>query len=206
MTTAPRSTKEFGDYGLNVAFTSARRTYEKMETSCDFSRTRSIKPRGMSSIFFVGTLTERELYLADPYFMPYLDEKKRADSDLVQLYLELFSATTGRSLRILCAQKKRDDARPWWSNYPETLTNHVSVRAFLKLDEHNPDRHKRGFHDRYLITPEREVAITHSLNGWCEDGVTFINLPYGVYRAEAEQLWSMDFRTDAARLFAEEIR
>ena len=146
------------------------------------------------------------LYLADPYFMPYLQEKTGADSDLVQLYLQLFAATTGRSLRILCAQKKKDDARPWWANYPRTLTNHVSVRAFLKRDEHNPDKYKRGFHDRYLITPEREIVITHSFNGWCEDGVTFIGLPYEVYRAEAEQLWSMDFESDTTRLFVEEIR
>ena len=145
------------------------------------------------------------LYLADPYFMPYLDEKKRADSDLVQLYLELFAATTGGSLRILCAQKKNDDARPWWTNYPETLMNHVGVKAFFKRDEHNPDRLKRGFHDRYLITPEREIILTHSFNGWCEDGVTFINLPYEVYRAEAEQLWSMDLESDTERLFVEEI-
>ena len=146
------------------------------------------------------------LYLADPYFMPYLDEKKGTDSDLVQLYLELFAATTGRSLRILCTQKKKDDVRPWWLNYPETLTNHVSVRVFLKRDEHDPGKHKRGFHDRYLITPEREIVITHSFNGWREDGVTFINLPYGVYRAEAEQLWSMDFQTDTAGCLVEEIR
>ena len=145
------------------------------------------------------------LYLADPYFMPYLEEKKGADADLVQLYLELFAATTGRSLRILCAQKKRDAARPWWSNYPKTLKNHVSVRAFLKRDEQNPDRRKRGFHDRYLITPEREIIITHSFNGWCEDGVTFLRLPYGMYRAEAEQLWSMDLESDTERLFVEEI-
>ena len=146
------------------------------------------------------------LYLADPYFMPYLREKTAADSDLVQLYLQLFAATTGRPLRILCAQKKKGDARPWWANYPETLTNHVSVRAFLKRDEHSPDKQKRGLHDRYLITPEREIVLTHSFNGWCEHGVTFICLPYGVYRAEAEQLWSMDLESDTAHLFVEEIR
>ena len=80
-----------------------------------------------------------------------------------------------------------------------------AFEAFLKRDEHNPDRRKRGFHDRYLITPEREIIITHSFNGWCEDGVTFISLPYGVYRAEAEQLWSMDLESDTERLFVEEI-
>ena len=47
-----------------------------------------------------------------------------------------------------------------------------------------------GFHDRYLITPDREILITHSFSGWNADGVTFVTLPYGVYRAEAEQLWA----------------
>lgn len=146
------------------------------------------------------------VYLADPYFMPYQQEKTRADSDLVQLYLQLFAATTGRSLRILCAQKKNGDARPWWANYPETLTKQVSVRAFLKRDEYNPGKHKPGFHDRYLITPEREIVFTNSFNGWCKHGVTFIGLPYKVYRAEAEQLWSMSCESDTTRLFVEEIR
>ena len=64
---------------------------------------------------------------------------------------------------------------------------------------------KRGFHDRYLITPERETVITHSFNGWHEAGVTFIGLPYGVYRAEAEQLWSMKLEADTERLWVQEI-
>ena len=145
------------------------------------------------------------LYLADPYFMPYMQEKTGAYSDLVQIYLELVAATTGRSLRILCAQKKEHDTRPWWANYPETLTNHVSVRAFLKRDEDNPDESKHGFHDRYLITPEHEIIITNSLNGWCKHGVTFIRHRYGVYRAEAEQLWSMDLESANEPLFVEEI-
>ena len=145
------------------------------------------------------------LYLADPYFTPYLNERTEADSNLVQLYLQLFAATTGRSLRILCAQKKQGDARPWWASYPETLTNHVRVRTVLKHDVHNPSKLKRGFHDRYLITPEREIVMTHSFNGWCEDGVTFITLPFEVYRAEAEELWSMELESDTARVFVGEI-
>ena len=145
------------------------------------------------------------LYLADPYFMPYLNEEIEAESDLVQLYLQLFAATTGRSLRILCAQKKQVDARPWWANYPETLTNHVRVRTVLKRNMHNPGKHKPGFHDRYLITPEREIVMTHSFNGWCVDGITFITLPFEVYRAEAEELWSMDFESDTAPVFVEEL-
>ena len=145
------------------------------------------------------------LYLADPYFMPYLNEETEADSDLVQLYLQLFAATTGRSLRILCAQEKHGEARPWWANYPETLTNHVRVRTVLKHDIRNPGKHKRGFHDRYLITPEHEIVMTHSFNGWCEDGVTFVTLPFEVYRAEAEEFWSMDFESATPPVFVEDL-
>ena len=145
------------------------------------------------------------LYLADPYFTPYLNERTAGDSDLVQLYLEMFAATTGLSLRILCAQMKQDDTKPWWSNYPKTLTHHVSVRTFLKRNKDNPDERKRGFHDRYLITPEHESIITNSFNGWRGHGVTFISRSYGVYRAEAEKLWAMDLQSTTEPLLVEEI-
>ena len=146
------------------------------------------------------------LYLADPYFMPYLDEKPGSDSILlVQLYLELFAATTGRPLLILCAQRKQGHDRPWWSNYPEILSNHVSVRTFLKRNENDPNERKRGFHDRFLVTPEREIVITHSINGWRNDGVTFLSFPYGVYRAEADKLWAMDLQSTNEPLWVEEI-
>ena len=146
------------------------------------------------------------IYLADPYFMPYLDERKEPHSNLVQLYLECFSATVGRPLQILCGQQKHVDTRPWWSAYPATLRNHVSVRTFLKREGHNPAKPKPGFHDRYLVTPEREIIMTHSFNGWHEGGVTFISLPYGVYRTEAENLWSMDLQSVAEPLLVQEIR
>ena len=145
------------------------------------------------------------LYLGDPYFRPFLDEKTGEDSDLVQLYLELFAATTGRSLRILCAQKKQGSVRPWWTKYPKPLTNHVSVRAFFKHDRDNPDESKPGFHDRYLITPEHEIIITNSLNGWRESGVTFIIHSHGVYRAEADTLWALDLQSATESLWVEEI-
>ena len=80
------------------------------------------------------------------------------------------------------------------------LARHVSVRSFMKHD-----RKTAGFHDRYLITPEREILISHSLNGWCRDGVTFVSLPYGVYRAEAERLWGMDIESDAEALWVREV-
>ena len=61
------------------------------------------------------------------------------------------------------------------------------------------------FHDRYLITPEREIIITNSFNGWPKHGVTFVSLPYGVYRAEAERLWSMDIESTKVPLLIREI-
>lgn len=140
------------------------------------------------------------LYLADPYFELYLDESKPENSDLVQLYLEIFAATVGRSLLILSCQKKLDDTRPWWFHYGEKIKRHITVRTFLKHD-----LHKTGFHDRYLITPEREIIITSSLNGWRQEGVTFISHPHSVYRAEAKLLWEMGLQSDTARLFVEEI-
>ena len=91
-------------------------------------------------------------------------------------------------MNILCA-KEHDpgDPPPWWSALPEQLTAHVGVRAFLSRDGKSA-----GFHDRYLITPKREIIITHSFSGWHKDGVTFASLPYDVYRADAERLWNMD--------------
>ena len=123
----------------------------------------------------------------------------------MQLYLELFAATTGRPLRILCAQTKRGNSPPWWTPYPKSLTNHVSVRTFFKRDQDNPDESKRGFHDRYLITPEHETILTNSLNGWREHGVTFISHPQGVYRAEADNLWALGLQSATESLWAEEI-
>lgn len=144
------------------------------------------------------------LYWVDPYFEPYLNDTAAAKSELVQAYLELFAATTGRLLRILCGQQ-RSDCQPWWVKYPKDITKHVSVRTFRQRDERRPGQLKPGFHDRYLITPERETVMTNSLNGWRDNGVTFISLPFDVYRAEAEQLWSMELESVAERLLVEEI-
>ena len=84
---------------------------------------------------------------------------------------------------------------------PKALTNHVTVRAFLQRS----DPPKPGFHDRYLITPEREILITNSFNGWLKHGVAFASLPYGVYRAEANQLWAMDVSSPSTPLVVREV-
>ena len=149
------------------------------------------------------------IYLADPYFMTQLKKENEA-----KLYPALFAATAGRPLRILCA--KKSDAEPWWLEYPDQITAHVSVRAFFrqKMDEeeelltdgaHNKNEYESGFHDRYLITSKHETIITHSISGWTKDGVTFARLPYNVYRAEAKKLWEMDIESTTADLFVQKI-
>ena len=137
------------------------------------------------------------IYLADRHFMaPFPKDKKE---QLEKLYLDIFAATTDRPLLILCTQKDYNPP-PWWSIYPNYLTRHVRVRTFLEHADNRP-----GFHDRYLVTPEHEVLITHSLNGWPTDGVTFVRLPYNIYRAEAERLWSLDIKSIVSPLLVREI-
>ena len=133
--------------------------------------------------YFLGLLSrhsysEEPIYLADPYFMA-----RGSTETETKLYLGMFDASVGRPLRILCGH--RGSGKPWWSGYPDLLTNHVTVRAFTSRD-------RPAFHDRYLITPDREIVITNSLNGWSTRGVTFASPPHGLYRVEAESFWSMD--------------
>ncbi len=142
------------------------------------------------------------IYLADPYFETQLPSDARRHQDLRKIYLDIFAATAGTPLRILCAKKKpaQGEPPPWWSACPEQITAHVRVRSFRSQDGRTD-----GFHDRFLITPRREFIISHSFNGWHNHGVTFVSLPYNVYRAEAEQLWSMDVGSPTADLLVSEI-
>lgn len=116
--------------------------------------------------------TRRPVYFADPYFMHSLGERHE-----IELCLKMFVATSDAALRILCGKKGGEQLPEWWSDCPRSMRSRVGVRR-------NP-----GFHDRCLVTPEREILITHSINRW-DDGVTFVKLQYGVYRAEAEKLWN----------------
>lgn len=157
--------------------------------------------------YFVGLLRrdanqKTPIYLADPYFMTQLAGDSGTDLSLKKLGIDIFAATAGTPLRILCAMKRQDldEPPPWWSSLPGQITGHVSVRSFLSRKGERP-----GFHDRYLITPKREIIITHSLNGWHSQGVTFASLPYDVYRAEAERLWSIDPASTTSGLLVQEI-
>ena len=150
---------------------------------------------------FIGLLqresdTQGPIFLADPYFMNYLKAR-----DGHKLYLRMFSAATAdRPLHILCVDSEIARSAPWWTTYPKDLTRHVHVRSFLRRGDMGP-----GFHDRYLIAPERETVITHSFNGWFTDGVTFASHPHGVYRAEAQRLWDMEVGSTTTPLLVRKI-
>ena len=135
------------------------------------------------------------VYLADRYFVSDVGGVKG-----VQLYADMLAATIGRELRVLCTQRPCNHPHPWWQNLPTHLTRHLKVRCFFTHGSHPAP----AFHDRYLITPKRETLLSHSLNGWIRDGVTFVTLPYGVYRTEADLLWSMDVNSLNAPLLVEE--
>ena len=148
--------------------------------------------------FFIGllhrhTYSTEPLFITDPYFL------KDQES---QLYLRIFEVTIGRKLQILCSPKKWDNqTNSWWSRYPTIVTNHVTVRILLPQDER-----KSVLHDRYLITGDREILVSNSFNGWRKDGVTFVSLPYGVYRAEAEKWWSLGLGMTPCGILVHEVK
>ena len=131
------------------------------------------------------------IYFADPYFMDRLKGEMGA-----KLYLDMFAATAGQNLRILCCHGEEESSQAWWTNYPSPVVSHVQVRSFLSSCRDKDGKPKPAFHDRFMITPEREVIITHSINGWPTGGVTFATIPYNIYRGEAEWLWSLDIHQD----------
>ena len=137
--------------------------------------------------FFTGLLhrytnSDEPLYLSDPYFMSIGPGDPESE-----LYLRIFEATSGGLLRILCSPKERTGPmKPWWSSYPTFLTSHVTIREIV-----GPRGTVTAIHDRYLVAGDNEILISNSFTGWRHDGVTFVGLPYGVYRAEAEKWWSL---------------
>ena len=138
--------------------------------------------------FFLGLLrqhtsSQEPIYLADPYFMSIDPGDPES-----WLYVRLFEATNGLPLQILSSPKKETGlVRPWWSSYPTALISHVTVRELF-----SPRENETVFHDRYVVTGDGEILMSNSFNGWRKDGVTFVSLPYGVYRAEAEKWWSLN--------------
>ena len=135
------------------------------------------------------------IYLADRYF---LEAFKSGEN--FQFSTEVLEATRGREFRVLCTQSPSNQKSRWWKELPSGFTHHLVVRCFRTQA---PDL-KPAFHDRYLITPQNEVLLTHSLNGWSSDGVTFVTLPYGVYRERAEHFWSMALESTNTEFYVEE--
>ena len=120
------------------------------------------------------------IYLADRYFLdPGKDPKSTQ-----HLYADVQGASLGLERWVLCTEPPNAHPNPWWSRFPTHMTTHLKVRSVY-------NNGRPAFHDRYLITPQRETLLTNSLNGWAIYGVTFATLPYGVYRAEAMHLWSL---------------
>ena len=102
------------------------------------------------------------LYLADPHFMSldHGDPEKR-------LYLGMVEAMAGRPLRVLCAPLVPE--RPWWTSFPNLVTDRITVRAFVTQRGGG-----RAFHDRYLIAADTEILITNSFNGWSSGGLPLL--------------------------------
>ena len=151
--------------------------------------------------FFLSLLADSRhsdgpIYLADPYFM-----QRDFDNTNERVYSSMFSTTKEQHLRILCGQRNVDS---WLSKYPSILTNHVAVRSVTSKDGKGQDR--PAFHDRYLIAPNKEIIVTHSINGWHDQGVTFATLSYGVYRAEAEEFWTLEVGRNNNGVLVEEIK
>ena len=107
----------------------------------------------------------------------------------------------GQELKILCGGGNADG---WLSGYPSVLASHVAVRSFTSKNGRGED--KPAFHDRYLIIPDKEIIITHSINGWQDHGVTFATLPYGVYEAQAAELWSLTIGDNSNGVHVQEIK
>ena len=113
----------------------------------------------------------------------------------------MFAATRGQELRILCGGGNADG---WLSEYPSVLAGHVTVRSFTRKNSRGED--KPAFHDRYLIIPDKEIIITHSINGWHVHGVTFATLPYGVYEAQVQELCSLNIGDNSNGVHVREIK
>lgn len=135
------------------------------------------------------------VYLADPCFGGDFSEVGFA-----KLFADLCAAINQQPLRVLSAARRPPDGPPWWAHDLGKSRADVRVRSFV-----NRTSERRCLHDRYLITPAREILMTNSLHRWGRLGVTFVSLPYGTYRAEAERLWGLEPDTPTADVIVREF-
>ena len=137
--------------------------------------------------------SEGPIYFADPRFMG-----RRLGDTEVKLLTAILAESKGRPLNILLGRHWQEGRK---LGYPGPLVAKAAVRSFTRTD----GRGGPAFHDRYLITPAGETLITNSVNGWGKHGVTFNCLSHGVYKAQAEYLWSLTTDTDVNGILAEEV-
>ena len=137
--------------------------------------------------------SEGPIYFADPHFMG-----EKPDNTEVKLLTAILAESGGRPLNILLGQHWKKGRK---LGYPRPLVAKAAVRSFTSAGE----RGGPAFHDRYLITPAGETLITNSVNGWGSHGVTFNRLSHGVYRAEAEYLWSLTTGAEGNGVLAEGV-
>ena len=126
----------------------------------------------------------------DPYFIGESETE-------VKVLTAILSEARGQRLNILCGRWEGSQRL----TYPKSLIAQATVRSFTSAD----GRGRPAIHDRYLITPAGETIITNSVNGWREDGVTFHTSPYEVYRAETEQLWSLNAGVNGDDVLVKEV-
>ena len=140
-----------------------------------------------------GNSSDGPIYFADPYFMG----ESPNDAE-VKLLTTILSESKSQPLHILLGQHWKKGRK---LGYPRPLVAKAAVKSFTRQGE----RGGPAFHDRYLITPAGETLITNSVSGWGKHGVTFNRLSYGVYRAQAEYLWSLTIGADGNGVLAEEV-
>ena len=110
------------------------------------------------------------IYLADPHFETHIKGNKGNRLERKRIYLDIFAATAGTPLHVLCAKELPGKGMPppWWHTCPRQLTDHIQVRSFRServpdQNVHSQDGRRNGFHDRFLITPKREIMVSHSI-------------------------------------------
>ena len=180
-----------------------RRSHQRQDTARRERRLARFGPSDFAAAtdYFIERLTSYEdprkpIYVGEPYFM-----KAGTKSDIMDFYLRIFSATSSRPLNVLCGVVDEPTRQPWWTSLPGLMTRHLRVRSFRV-----PNREGGAyFHDRYVITPDREISITNSFNGWKRSGVTFIQNAFGVYRTEAEYLWTLPEGYEGRSVLVQEI-
>ena len=78
--------------------------------------------------YFIGLLRQHSyqnepIYIADAHFrVPDFEDVNS------QLYIDMFEATIGLQLRILCSPRKT--MAPWRASYPSAITRHVKCQDF----------------------------------------------------------------------------